>query len=272
MPIKYQKGNIALFAPLVATLLIASTGLFFRQNILNMFRPPQISWIPEKIETSVFRGGVRTVDVSFTATRDIDQAELIFTPSLGNLVKTEPRTFSNIVAGERVVSQFLIIIPQDVKQKTFVGVIQFRINRKIIARPLSIVIDTIETAQIEEALSDFFLEEFVTTTPQSPPGDRFLEVELPSEIESLIAEGTNQPIVFQVGSFRFVFSPSLEVNSNLNAGAEKLLEELENKGVRVNEFDNALSQNVWHEEDIARPLIVSGTEAITFFSVPPNIL
>ena len=210
------------------------------------------------------------IEVSFTATKNMDRAEPVFTSSIRDFMQSEPLIFNNIIAGERVVGRLLIAVPSDIRQKALAGTIQLQTDKKLIPKPLPIVVGVIEATQVEEALTNLLLEEFGTLTPQVPAGDRYLAMSFPIEMEELILQGTNQPMAFRVGSLHFILSPSLEVNPELTSSAGELANESLNKGIRVESLRDVLSSTKWHKEDLSSPLIANGAVAITF--VPPGTL
>lgn len=227
----------------------------------------KIAWLPEKIETSVFQGGARTISLSFQSGENISNATVWIVPELKPFISIQPDNFPFIKAGEKVELLATIKIPKTQPLGAIEGTIHIRVGKKTIAKPLPIKLNITDTGIVESKLEDLLIQQFGTTTPEIPPGQQFLTIEPSQEIIDLVSTNSNLPAVFKVGSI--VFSRNLIPDDRLKTAGFDLLQLLKTKGAKIDEWNNSLFSNLWHSDDPNDPLLAQSEYAAM---LPPALV
>lgn len=256
---------------------------------LSGFSSPTIMWQPESIDTEVFQGGIRTIDVTLTSARDIENVSFRATPSIEEFVKISPLSIDHIEAGDPQTLQVTINVPSGTLPRTFGGVVQVisgaekgilekfidktfrgKPNKEtIFARPLPISFEVTSPQPAVDALEDLLLQEFGTIAPSI---DQVGIVTLSGneELFKVFSEGTDaEAMLFSVGSL--IPKGIWLTNPEAENGLSDLLDELENRGVIVDELRTALMNHDLHAEGTLGSQFLSlapGLEAVTFFPRP----
>src|SRR3990167_349975 len=228
-------------------------------NFSDRFKQPKIIWGPEEIETSVFRGGTRTIAVNFSSNQNIPNANIFITPSIRSLIKFSTISL-NVVSGNNSL-EFAITIPKDNKKKEFEGTLHIRSGNRTISRPLKIEIEVLNTQNLEQEISDLLFQQFGTTTPLLPADVKFLFASTTPEADLLINDGSNLPYVFKLSSVNFI--RNLPIDDSVTNVIPDLMVLTKSKGIRTDDIEDNLSQNNWHRDDPTSPILIVD-EAVTF--------
>jgi hypothetical protein len=105
---------------------------------------PVISWVPESLNETVLAGETKTLSASFTASQDLGAVEVGVVPELEPFVQTNPTSFQNIVAGQEVSLEIIIMAPEDTSPQVVEGTIQIRNAGqppRNFARPLPVTVN-----------------------------------------------------------------------------------------------------------------------------------
>jgi hypothetical protein len=114
---------------------------------------PTIAWNPESIEETISPGESKTITVSFTSSKDVENAEIRIVPELEPYIQTQPASFSKISKGQTVNIDITISANQEAELGSFEGCVQIKAkykNKKTYAKPLPMVVNIGQLFQDEE--------------------------------------------------------------------------------------------------------------------------
>lgn len=228
-----------------------------------------IKWSPEKLETTVFQGGIRTINLEFISKDKLSDVDVLIVPELRPYVKTIPEKFESIPANTTNKIKIIIAVPTDANLGDIDGTIHLKSGKKTLAKPLPITLHIISSEEPIDIFSDSLISNYGTIAIPVDPAKEFELVDLPEESVSAFREGTDGPIVVSVTSpLKLRFLPPE------NPLAREALEEtllptvIEPIGVRVMELQQALENHKIHAEPADYTIIPVGTDAITYLPGP----
>ncbi len=244
-----------------------SVGLILTVGVLvfpGMRNTPPIQWESAKLIASVFQGGARSTAITFISNKDLENVNIFITPRLAQFVRVVPTTLPQISKDTKNTLELLFTIPDNIPTGAIGGTLQIKSGNKTIAQPLPITIDVISPQKAEEALLEFIVDEFGTSTPTIPSDQKFLLASTTPEIEELLASGTNLPSVFKLSSVVFLYT--LPVDTAVADAIDDLLPLVANEGIRTQDIEDTLSTHKWHVDNPDNPILPVG-ETLTFFAL-----
>ena len=261
--VKQTMFNKFIFTALASLLLVVSTEFSFSDKD----KQAKITWEPKEIKTSVFRGGTRTVVVSFISTQSIASASIFISPQIRPFIKISTTTVFNITKGENLL-KLSITTSKDNKKGKLEGSLHIRSGNRTIPKLLEIEIEVLNTQNVEQKISEFLVQQFGTMMPVVPADKKFLLATTTIELESILMQGSNLPAVFKAGSVFFV--SNLFSDFAVFSAVDELMPLITNTGVRTSDIESVHLSLIhgWSRDNPNEPLIpdsAPGT-AVTFFS------
>lgn len=104
----------------------------------NKGKPARLTWTPSRVTQAVTVGQMMQLTATFTSSADIAKATLVIPGGLGKVLKADTTTLTNIKAGVLTTVTFTVTMPATAH--TQAGVVQIRAGRRMIARPLSVLL------------------------------------------------------------------------------------------------------------------------------------
>jgi hypothetical protein len=101
-------------------------------------KPARLSWTPGRVTQAVTAGQTIRVTATFTSSADIAEAALVIPGGLGKVLKADSATLTNIKAGALTTVTFTVTMPS--LAHTQGGVVQVRVGRRMLARPLPVLL------------------------------------------------------------------------------------------------------------------------------------
>lgn len=109
---------------------------------------PSAEWSTNIIDETLSPGEVKTIEISFTASKNFNNAQLQVTPSLADYIEVSPSNIGNVAAGEIIQFEVTLTSSTTALIDVIDGVIQIvRANARRISSPLPVVIEF--TTEIE---------------------------------------------------------------------------------------------------------------------------
>lgn len=228
-----------------------------------------IKWSPEKLETTVFQGGIRTINLEFTSKDKLSNIDVFIVPELSPFVKTIPEKFESMTADTTNKIQIIIAVPANATLADVDGTIHLRSGKKTLAKPFPVTLHIISSEEPIDIFFDSLINNYGTITIPVDPAKEFELVDLSEESVSAFHEGTDGPIVVSVISpLKLRFLPP-ENPFAREALKETLLPAvIEPIGVRVIELQQALENHKIHAEPADYTIIPIGADAITYLPSP----
>jgi len=265
--------------------LVIFFGFAYLSYSATSANSPIIQWQPVKVQTQVFSGGIRNIEVSFTSSKDLENIEFRIVPELEKFVTVESVNPNFVESGETQTIILNIAISSDVPSGSIAeGVIQVRAveksstvenlvskvllkksnKQKLFAQPLPVKLEVIDVQPALDLIEQFLLEEFGALQPPIEfEGNILGPIELPGEIFESFTQGTDGFFFLSVGSL--LYNGPFLTNKPAEDSLYNLLIELESRGVIVEDLRTALNNHDIHTEETGGLLLAEGDDAVTFF-------
>jgi len=101
-------------------------------------KPARLIWTPGRVTHAVTAGQTIQLTASFTSSADIAEATLVIPGQLGRVIKADAAKLTDIKAGAVTTVTFTVTMPA--KAHTQGGVVQLRAGRRLLARPLPVLL------------------------------------------------------------------------------------------------------------------------------------
>jgi hypothetical protein len=108
------------------------------QPLAGKGKPARLTWTPGQVTQAVTAGQTIQVTATFTSSADIAEATLVIPGGLGKVMKADSATLTNIKAGALTTVTFTATMPA--LAHTQGGVVQVRVGRRMLARPLPVLL------------------------------------------------------------------------------------------------------------------------------------
>jgi len=226
---------------------------------------PHIIWLPEKLEINILQEGTRTADIVMRSSVDLHDVKIFVVPEISAYVNIAADSLNEINHNDLNNLKITINVPNGVPAGTIEGTIHILAGKKTISKPLPVLINVINVSDIEQQLAEEIIEEFGTTKPLIPDGQKFLLTPLSLEIFNTLTLESDLPFVFKLSSV--IFAYNLPVDEDVTNAIPDLLLAANNKGIRVNDIISTLQNHRWHKDNIKNPILPIG-EALTVFATP----
>lgn len=223
-----------------------------------------IAWLPEKVETSVFQGGSRTINLVFRSSENFSNADLSLVPELQPFVTILPAHLASISKETEYSVKLVVNVPKGTPEGTIDGTLHIKSGTKTIAKPLPVALTITSPFLIEQQVADLLIQKFGTTKPIVPSDQKFLIATPTAEIMDLLVNSSDLPAVFNLSSV--IFARNLLVDEEIANAASDLLSIVQTRGIRVQDIITTFPTHRWHRDDPSNPLLPTG-EALTILPV-----
>lgn len=141
------------FLPVVVLAIIIGVIIFFlNQPSPKAATDAKIKWNPVNITNIISPGGSKSVEVSFVATKDLNNVKVFVVPELQPFVQVSPSSFSHVSAGTVTSLTIMFSAPSDAKPGAFNGtihIISMGKNARTYEKPLPIILNIWNRSEIK---------------------------------------------------------------------------------------------------------------------------
>lgn len=140
---------------------------------------PSVSWEPSKLQVTAVNASTSTVEVSFTAEKDLNDVVVRVVPELSPYVSVEPAELGDIERGSTHSLTLLLTVPPETEAQLLDGTIQLRQGTKpakVYAKPLPVELelDRLPFAQTPSGLTVSYPERLRAVPAETLSEDKIL--------------------------------------------------------------------------------------------------
>src|SRR3989344_1796134 len=140
--------------------IISLASIFLFGGMLMVATSPKISWFPDKVNVIVFKGGTRSLEISFTSNTDINNPKIFIVPELKPYITIMPKSIGFIQGKKQISLKLTIFIPKGTPTGLINGTMHIKSGTKTIAKPLPISISVIDSLAAEQELEQIIISQF----------------------------------------------------------------------------------------------------------------